>query len=112
MVDKIVTYARENNLEHLNVFPSDIVPRCECDQCTANPDKSSRWFNYYAELIPKIREHLPEMTFGGIAYQEYRAVPETTVRDLEYVQHCQYSRCYVHKLDNPDCALNHKPWMN
>ena len=48
------------------------------------------------------------MTFGGIAYQEYRAVPETTVRDLEYVQHCQYSRCYVHKLDNPDCALNHK----
>ena len=46
VVDKIVTYARENNLEHLNVFPADIVPRCECDQCTANPDKSSRWFNY------------------------------------------------------------------
>jgi len=108
VVDKIVNYARENNLEHLNVFPADIVPRCECAQCTANPDKSSRWFNYYAELIPKIREQLPEMTFGGIAYQEYRAVPETTVRDLEYVQHCQYSRCYVHNLDNPDCALNHK----
>ncbi|MDD4099140.1 MAG: DUF4838 domain-containing protein [Lentisphaeria bacterium] len=108
VVDNIVQYARDNNLEHLNVFPADIIPRCECDQCTANPDKSSRWFNYYAELITKIRQQLPEMSFGGIAYQEYRPVPDTPVRDLEYVQHCQYSRCYVHPFNHPDCNLNRK----
>ncbi|MBP5640998.1 MAG: DUF4838 domain-containing protein [Victivallales bacterium] len=108
VVKNIVKYARDNQLEHLNVFPADITQRCECAECRANPDASSRWYNYYSHLIDKIREELPDMTFGGIAYQEYRAVPKGNVEKLQYVQHCQYSRCYVHKFGDPSCSLNAK----
>ncbi len=108
VVKQIVDYAGWNNLEHLNVFPADITHRCECANCTANPDVSGRWYNYYKVLMGKIREQLPEMSFGGIAYQEYRQPPTSPVEGLEYVQHCQYSRCYIHKFDNPDCDLNRK----
>lgn len=107
-VANIVKYARDNNLETLNIFPADIIPRCECDACSVNPDKSSRWYDYYAKLVDLIREELPNMRFGGIAYQEFRAVPVTPVQKLEYVQHCQYSRCYVHKIGHPGCSLNEK----
>ncbi len=27
---------------------------------------------------------------------------------LEYVQYCQYNRCYVHKLNDPQCRINQK----
>lgn len=109
IVDKLVAYARENRLEILNTFPADITQRCECAECQAiSPDPSARWFIYYAQLIRAIRQELPELLFAGIAYQEYRTVPVTPVEGLEYVEHCQYSRCYVHQLDNQGCELNQK----
>ena len=108
VVQNIVKYARDYSLEHLNIFPADITQRCECEKCRENPDASSRWFNYYSILVDKIHQELPDVTFGGIAYQESRAVPKTKVEKLEYVQHCEYSRCYVHKFGDPACTLNAK----
>ncbi len=108
IVEKHVKFIKNKNLELLNTFPADITQRCECADCTKNPDSSSRWFEYYGKLIREIRKSCPEIMFAGIAYQEYRSVPGRKVEGLEYVEYCQYNRCYVHKLGDPACGLNRK----
>lgn len=99
---------KNSNAELLNIFPADVTPRCECKDCTTNPDPSSRWFNFYHKIILSLKKDFPDLKFGGIAYQEYRTVPATEVKGLEYVEYCQYNRCYVHKLNDKDCQLNAK----
>jgi hypothetical protein len=39
---------------------------------------------------------------------EYRSVPTTKIKGLEYVMYCQSDRCYVHKFDDSKCKLNQK----
>ncbi|MBQ9087317.1 MAG: DUF4838 domain-containing protein [Lentisphaeria bacterium] len=106
IVKKHLNIIKTRGFNMLNSFPADIIPRCECEKCTVIKDKSSRWYEFYAKLIEAIRKHHPEILFGGIAYQEYRAVPERPVKYLEYVEYCQYNRCYVHKLNDPKCKIN------
>ncbi len=108
MIKNHVEMIKTRGLDILNAFPADIVPRCECAECTKNPDPSSRWYDYYYKLIQEIKKECPDTMFAGIAYQEYRAVPTSEVKGLEYVEYCQYNRCYVHKLDNPECTFNQK----
>ena len=106
IVKKHLNIIKTKGFNMLNTFPADITPRCECEKCTVIKNKSSRWYVFYAKLIEAIRKHHPEILFGGIAYQEYRAVPDTPVKYLEYVEYCQYNRCYVHKLGDPKCRIN------
>ena len=105
-VTNLTKIIRDKKLDIANFFPTDIVPRCECEKCTANPDVSGRWWNYYARLTDAIRREIPGQRFAGIAYMEFRAVPETPVRNLEYVEYCHYNRCYFHTLGNPSCDMN------
>lgn len=105
---KITKLAKDSNAELINVFPADITTRCQCPECARNPDPSSRWYDYYHKLQQEIKKTLPNLRFAGIAYMEYRAVPVSEIKDLEYVQYCQSDRCYVHKLDDPTCKLNQK----
>jgi len=106
IVDKMVNGARRGNLDILSYIPEDITPRCECHDCTQDPDVSARWWNYYAKLIDEVRKALPDLMFTGLAYQEYRAVPGVPVRGVEFVEYCQYNRCYVHNLEDPACPVN------
>ena len=106
MVSNLVTRFRERQPEIANIFVADVVPRCECASCTADPDRSARWWTFYARLIAGIRREIPGQRFAGLAYQEYRAVPGVKVADLEYVEYCHYNRCYFHRLGDPDCARN------
>lgn len=106
VVKKHLDIIKKRGFNMLNTFPADIIQRCECDKCTVIKDKSARWYAFYAKLIEAIRKHHPEVLFGGIAYQEYRAVPSNPVKYLEYVEYCQYNRCYVHKLADKKCAIN------
>ena len=108
VLEKLSRFIKKNELDILNAFPADIVPRCQCEQCSKDSDISSRWFNFYASLIEKLKRRFPKLEFGGIAYQEYRRVPRDKVRFLEYVQYCQYNRCYVHKIGDPKCGINKK----
>jgi hypothetical protein len=117
IVGNMVAGAKRGNLELINYFPEDVTQRCECPDCTRNPDVSARWWNYYAKLIDEVRKELPELKFAGLAYQEYRNVPGVPVRGVEFVEYGQYNRCYVHKLDDPGCGVNRasmaelKRWM-
>ena len=105
-VSNLVKRIRDNNAVLANFFVADIVPRCECADCTKNPDKSARFWNYYAKLIDGIRKEIPGMTFAGLAYQEYRAIPGVKVTALDHVDYCQYNRCYYHALGDVNCAMN------
>lgn len=108
MVKKHIELAKKNNIQIFNIFPADVTERCECKECTANPDRSSRWFIFFEKMIEKMKPELPGVKFATLGYQEYRAIPTHKVSDVEYVEYCQYNRCYIHKLDNPDCKINQK----
>ena len=91
----------------LCTYPADTPHRCSCEKCTAiHPDPSSRWFVYYEKLMKELRRQYPDLKFASIAYQEYQKVPQTPVRGLEYVAYCQYDRCFIHGLHDPDCKSN------
>ena len=106
VIDNVAKLIKKNNAEIINIFPADITQRCECEKCSVNPDRSSRWFNYYYQLITELKKQFPKLKFAGIAYQEYRAIPTGEVKGLEYVEYCHYNRCYAHKLDDPSCKIN------
>ncbi|MBE6398344.1 MAG: DUF4838 domain-containing protein, partial [Lentisphaerae bacterium] len=105
-VSNLVKRIRDNKAVLANFFVADIVPRCECENCTVDPDKSARWWKFYAKLIEGIRKEIPGMRFAGLPYQEYRAIPGIKVENLDHVDYCQYNRCYYHGLDDPGCAMN------
>ena len=89
-------------------FAADVPARCGCPGCTAEPDKSARFWNYYMRLIGEIRKTVPDQRFAGIAYQEYRDIPGVKVQGLDYIVYCLYNRCYYHALGDPSCPLNAK----
>ncbi len=105
-VSNLVKRIRDNNAVLANFFVADIMPRCECGECTKNPNKSSRFWHYYEKLIDGIRKEIPGMTFAGLAYQEYRAVPDFKLKELDHVDYCQYNRCYYHALGDTNCQMN------
>lgn len=105
-VSNLVRRIRNNNAVLANFFVADIMPRCECEECTKNPNKSARFWHYYEKLIEGIRKEIPGMTFAGLAYQEYRAVPDFKLKELDHVDYCQYNRCYYHALGDTNCAMN------
>lgn len=105
-VTNLTKLIRDRKIDIANFFPTDIIPRCECAECTADPDVSGRWWKYYARLIEAIRREIPEQRFAGIAYMEFRAVPNAPVSGLEYVEYCHYNRCYFHRLEDAACDMN------
>ena len=107
-VTNLVRIIREGRIDIANLFIADVPQRCECADCTRDPDRSARFWNLYGRLIAEIRKELPGQHFAGLAYQEYRAVPGVKVSDLDYVEYCQYNRCYLHRLGDPACKANGK----
>ena len=106
VVSNLVGLVRSRKADIANLFPADIVPRCECHGCTRNPDLSARWWNFYARIIDAMCRELPDQRFAGIAYMEYRAVPGIKVKNLDYVEYCHYNRCYFHSLGDSACKMN------
>ncbi len=104
-VNRIVNIIQKGELELINAFPEDIRIRCECPGCTANPNRSARWFDYQKTLMREIKKQCPDIKFAGLAYAEYCEIPNTTIEGLEYVDVC-LNRCYVHKLNDPNCPAN------
>ena len=106
LVKELTALIRREHIEIANFFVADIIPRCECPECTVDPDLSARWWKFYAKLIAGIRKEIPAQRFTGLAYQEYRKVPGIKVTEVENVEYCQYNRCYFHPLESKDCPKN------
>ena len=106
VVDKLAAKLRARHADIANFYIADVPSRCECAGCTSDPDRSARFWNFYARIIEELRKEFPEQRFAGLAYQEYRTIPGVPVKYVDYVDYCHYNRCYFHKLDDPDCAYN------
>ena len=106
IASNIVAQLRADRTQIATIFPADTMQRCECAACTADPDKSARWWRFYALLRDDIRKELPSIRFAGLGYQEYRDVPGIPVEGLEYFEYGQYNRCYYHFLGDPACPVN------
>lgn len=108
MVEKIKNHVRDNRSEILRAFPYDTCLRCQCPGCTKNPDRSSRWFDYYSHLGEEVKKEFLDIRMAAIAYQEYSVPPSHPVKGLEWVEYCQYDRCYIHQLGDTNCPVNQK----
>ena len=105
-VSNLVHIIRDRNAVLANFFVADVTLRCECAGCTKNPDRSARWWNYYARLIDAIRKEIPGMHFAGLAYQEYRDIPQKMAADVDHIEYCHYNRCFYHMLGDKSCPFN------
>lgn len=105
MIERLAKMSK--NAEILNAFIYDTTLRCQCPDCTKEPDASSRFYNYYRKLTEKSRAANPNLKVAALAYQEYSPVPKNADCSwLEYVEYCQYNRCYIHHLGDPTCGIN------
>ena len=108
MVERLRERIRKGRSEILRAFPYDTTLRCQCPECTKNPDRSSRWYDYYAHLAEEVKKEFPDIRVAGVAYQEYSVPPAHPVKELEWVEYCQSDRCYIHPFDDTNCPVNRK----
>ena len=91
-------------IEILSMFPSDNKHYCQCEKC-ASVDISTKWFDFFKKICATIKLDYPKLKFASIAYQGYKTLPETDLNWVEFIEYCQYDRCYVHNYDT-SCKLN------
>ncbi len=108
VVDNAARWIRSAEFDIFNMFPADVTLRCECRECNEmdKNDATGRWYKYYHKLTKEIKKDFPDLKFAGLAYMEYKKPPKFKIDWLEYVEFCQYDRCYFHKLNDPKCPLN------
>lgn len=99
---------RRHHANHISLHPADDTRRCECKNCKAliDPDASSRWYRYNAQLIRELKKDFPDLRYSVLAYQEYLDVPAIDVEEVEFVEYCQYTRCFIHRIGDPRCGTN------
>lgn len=107
-VKRILEHIEKQGWNHISIHPADDLGRCECDKCKAliQPDVSTRWYRYHAKIVRELKKTHPELHYSVLAYQEYRDVPAEKVEEVEFVEYCNYTRCFVHKIGNPNCGSN------
>ena len=108
MLKKHLSLIERNQLELICPFPADAVRRCECAACVREANPSRRWYAFFEKLADGIRKVHPAVKLATIGYQEYRRYPGYRINGAEYVDYCQYNRCYVHKYGDPHCPLNRR----
>ncbi len=102
MVRKHVDMVRRDRLELLSLYPADTAYHCQCPDCVQiDKDPSTRWFKYFNQLAADIKKECPEIKTASLAYQYYNSVPKVPVPEAEFIEYCQYDRCYFHTLDAP-----------
>lgn len=105
IVEKLHKWLEQHpEVEIMSVFPADNMDYCNCPDCTAL-DRSSVWFDFYKRVCTKLQPLHPKLKFASIAYQGYLEVPRTDLQFSEFIEYCQYDRCYMHRFDS-DCNMN------
>lgn len=106
LIDRLDGMLAYRNPDVANLFVVDIRPRCECPDCTRDPDKSARFWRYYSNLRAELRKQRPGQHFAGLAYMEYMQPPGIPVEGLEYVEYGHSDRCWFHRLEDATCEKN------
>ncbi|HEU4609474.1 MAG TPA: DUF4838 domain-containing protein, partial [Chitinophagaceae bacterium] len=87
-------------IESIRFYPADNQRYCQCDQCKAMGDVSTRWQKFSAAIIAMVEKTHPGGKYMTYAYQGYKAVPKTQPAPFAYVGYTLYDASYRHLLSS------------
>lgn len=82
----------------IHFYPADQTRYCECAQCKAMGDISTRWQKFSKILIEKVNQSHPGKRYWTYAYLEYKTVPATAPAPFEFIAYTLYDASYRHLL--------------
>ncbi len=81
---------------------------CQCADCLASLKEGggySRIYFRFADAVARgIKQQQPGAIVGSLAYLAYASEPGIKLNDLDWVEHCPWSRCYSHTTK--ECGAN------
>lgn len=112
-VSGLVETAGPDNAFGLDITNSDGGRRCDCPDCqklrASYPDISSCYFDYQRKIIQAIKKRHPGLHVESLAYimsRDYPKAGNAVLSEQDAIDYCPYSRCYVHRYDDPACPTN------
>ena len=78
----------------VHFFPADNTQYCECAQCKAMGDISSRWQKFSGIVIAKVNQTHPGKKYWTYAYLDYKKVPHTSPAPFEFIGYTLYDASY------------------
>lgn len=95
-----------NDIVHF--YPADQPQFCECANCAAMGDVSTRWQKFSALVIAKVNVTHPGKKYWTYAYQAYRPAPQVTPAPFDYIGYALYNGNYRRLVSGSD-AVNAVP---
>ena len=118
VIDRVcneVAKAGTNMMYGLDITNSDGGRRCDCPDCirlrASYPDISSCYFDYQRKIIRGVRQRYPWLKVQTLAYimsREYPKLGKKVLTEIDSIDYCPYSRCYVHSYYDKSCPTNQK----
>lgn len=114
-VTRLVRDSGESNQFGLDITNSDGGRSCDCPECVklraSYPDISSCYFDYQRKLIQGVKKTYPGLHVESLAYimsRNYPKMGNEVLSEQDAIDYCPYSRCYIHRYDDPTCPTNKK----
>jgi len=85
-----------NDIVHF--YPVDQPQFCECSNCAAMGDVSTRWQKFSDLVIAKVNLNHPGKKYWTYAYQAYRPAPLVTPAPFDYIGYTLYNGSYRNML--------------
>ncbi|MGN6164490.1 MAG: DUF4838 domain-containing protein [Flavisolibacter sp.] len=85
-------------IDAIRFYPADNQRYCQCDECKAMGDVSTRWQKFSSAIMAKVEKVHPGGKYMTYAYQGYKAVPQTQPAPFDYVGYTLYDASYRHLL--------------
>lgn len=111
----------------LMVINDDGTIWCQCDKCRSSDPKgesggnvlSTRYWTFINQIFKRAIDLYPNMTFEGMAYQNFQKVPKGVALDPRLSVKLSFNRrCFRHRLADSRCPTNtifhqyYQDWMN
>ncbi len=87
---------------------------CQCDNCRKMGTVNGEYklanviHKFFSDIARRVKKRCPEAKFEVWMYNDFREVPEATVKYPENTigMYCSHGRCYVHRFNDPACKMN------
>ncbi|QEC43641.1 DUF4838 domain-containing protein [Pseudobacter ginsenosidimutans] len=101
----------------VHFYPADQTLYCQCGNCKAMGDISTRWQKFSRILIGKLEKIVPGKRYWTYAYLEYKKVPDTVPAPFELIPYALYDVSYRHLLSgnseyNKESIAELDGWMS
>jgi hypothetical protein len=101
----------------VHFYPADQTLYCQCANCKAMGDISTRWQKFSQQVITKLNRIVPDKRYWTYAYLEYKKVPDTVPAPFELIPYALYDVSYRHLLSennayNKESIAEIDGWMS